>query len=613
VASQASAFDLKIPASEMAWAREQAKSAGARLLDDGEGGQVWLGARLPASMAPFAKAQAPKEPAKAAKWWALSVPFAMRAVAQSQGARWVATSKSWMFHGAELPEGLTPFEAPAMSWEALAQRAANGEASGGWKARPGEKMLPRPHQEVASKAIEAAALAGLPGFLLSDEVGLGKTISAWNGAQKVAKALGAKSMVIVAPLSVLAHWRACAARMDNEVETTLAINYDRLEKLFELPEGAKVKTKKGLARKAQAAQIDLVIFDESHKLKNPQAARSKLAAKLADNAKFCLYLSATAGQNPLELSYLGKLIAKATGAPARSTKDFEAWCQTQGFGLKKGAYGALEWGGDQEDCVKLRKILFEGKTPAGMRRRPEEIAGWPAISRGLVAQPLDAQARALYQAEWAQFKKAWEAGKAAAPSGKAARAAGLVQALRFRQKSSLLRVGATVEWALDLAEQGVKPVISCAFKASAAALEAGLVKGGLRCVVIDGSQSASEREAARKMFQTDGADVAVFTIEEGISLHEGEMINPDKPRALLVHDLRWSAIQMAQIEGRAHRDGKFAQAHWLAGEGTIEFEIAKRVAARTVAMRELSGDVQVSLDEEIMREIEAGEGPWRQA
>ena len=94
-------------------------------------------------------------------------------------------------------------------------------------------------------------------------------------------------------------------------------------------------------------------------------------------------------------------------------------------------------------------------------------------------------------------------------------------------------------------------------------------------------------------------------------MHEGEKIQPDKRRALLVHDLRWSAIQMAQIEGRAHRDGKFAQAYWLAGEGTIEMSIAERVERRAVAMKTLSGDEDASLDEEIMKAIEESVQPWK--
>jgi hypothetical protein len=90
----------------------------------------------------------------------------------------------------------------------------------------------------------------------------------------------------------------------------------------------------------------------------------------------------------------------------------------------------------------------------------------------------------------------------------------------------------------------------------------------------------------------------IFTVEEGISLHAGEFAGA--PRSQLIHDLRWSAIQMAQIEGRCHRDGHFAQVYWTYADGTIEEKIARVVVARIGAMKEMIGD-----DAETLREIES--------
>ena len=606
------AFELKIPASEITWAKAEARRIGAKLIDDGEGGQIFIFEKLPAIWSVWEKKEKKldKSESTTQRYFALSVPFNERSKAQAFGGKWDSARKCWLYKGAELPAELVVFKAPPLSWESAMEMAANGEKAKGWKAE-GDIIKPREHQVIASEAILKAFKAGYPGFVLSDEVGLGKTISAWDGAQKVAKALGARSMLIVSPLSVLAHWRDCAMRMDNDVPQTLAINYDRLEKLFEMPEGAKAKSKKGVAKRAEAAQIDLIIFDESHKLKNPTTARFKLAQKIASKAKFCIYLSATAGQNPLELAYLGSLIAKATGVNARNMKDFEQWCQDQGFGLKKGCFGGFEWEGNQEDCERLRDILFKGVPPAGLRRRPEEIKGWPSISRCLHAQELDSAQRALYQSSWADFKRGLSESKKKNSGDKNKGSSALVEALRFRQKSSLLRIKQTVDLALDLLEDDLKPAISCAFKASADEIIALLTKAGIRCARIDGSMDAKKREEQRLNFQFNRADAIIFTIEEGISLHEGEKISEDKRRALLVHDLRWSAIQMAQIEGRAHRDGKFAQAYWLAGEGTIEFTIAERVAKRTIAMKSLSGDTDVELDKEIMKSLEESDQPWK--
>jgi hypothetical protein len=97
--------------------------------------------------------------------------------------------------------------------------------------------------------------------------------------------------------------------------------------------------------------------------------------------------------------------------------------------------------------------------------------------------------------------------------------------------------------------------------------------------------------------------VALFTVEEGISLHQGE--HDEAPRSMVIHDLRWSAIQMAQIEGRCHRDGRFAQVYWTYADDTIEERIARVVASRIQSMKEMVGD-DVSTLREIERLLDAG-------
>jgi hypothetical protein len=52
----------------------------------------------------------------------------------------------------------------------------------------------------------------------------------------------------------------------------------------------------------------------SHGLRNPYAQQSMACRQLADSAVFAIYMSATAGQSPHELSYLGRLLGHATVA-----------------------------------------------------------------------------------------------------------------------------------------------------------------------------------------------------------------------------------------------------------------------------------------------------------
>ena len=60
--------------------------------------------------------------------------------------------------------------------------------------------------------------------------------------------------------------------------------------------------------------------------------------------------------------------------------------------------------------------------------------------------------------------------------------------------------------------------------------------------------------------------------------------------------LRWSAIQMKQIEGRTHRDGRFSQVYWMLGEDTVEEDVAEIVAHRLRAMSRMQGDESTITD-----------------
>ncbi len=537
-------------------------------------------------------------PAPSGRAFVLDVPFAMRAVAAAAGARWDDARKVFVARGDALPAALEPFRAAPYSWERHVEDELNAEAAGrAGGARPSARrgarapsdVVLRPHQASAVGAILAARAAGRAGFLLADEVGLGKTISAWEAVLRMPDA---EAVLVVCPLAVIAHWRRTIERMGDAGKRVVVINYDRLSKLFEVPPAAraKVKSKKGVAKRGEAHPFDVVIWDESHRCKNPTAARSKLAAKLRAEAGFSLWLSATAGQNPLELSYLAPLLADVSGDRVSDLRDFERWCQGRGLGVERGAYGKWSWGGDPNDVEAVRALLFDGRTPAGLRRRPEDIAGWPALDRVLTPVGLEGEARALYEQAWTSFRREM----ALSPRGKNPQNA-LAAMLRLRQKSSLIRVEGTLGLALELLENGHQVAISVAFLETLSALAAGLEAAGHPAARVDGTLGAAEREAERLAFQRGERRAVLFTVEEGISLHQGE--HNEAPRSAVVHDLRWSAIQMVQIEGRCHRDGRFARAYWAYADATIEERIAAIVCGRIKSMKGMSGDDVAVMDE----------------
>lgn len=525
--------------------------------------------------------------------WALEIPFEWRPWAAQQRVRWDDKHKVSVFEGPVLPEHLKPFAAKPFSWEWVNEQTMNGT----WDAPPpsDQPWAPRAHQAQAAIAIDRAIRAGWPGFLLADDVGLGKTISAWSFALA---SPSIQRVLIVSTVSVLAHWRNTLLHVGHGNKKVLIINYDRLGKLFELPgtelsSSRKKGKQKRLVREAPAPAFDLIIWDESHKCKNPTAARSQMAMKLNAKAGCVLWLSATAGQTPLELSYLAPLLARATGSRASSMKDFEEWCKTMGLGVKRGAYGKWEWSRSDGDVDRMRGWLFEGQVPPGLRRRPEEIAGWRELERQLRPMDLDPSGHVAYNQAWETFRQdemgAPGRGRKGPSDGNA-----LVRRLRLRQKSSWLRIATTMATIEEFLDNGQQVAVSVAFRDTQDEIARLLRERGIDAALIHGSQSAGEKEDERLRFQRGDTPVVLFTVEEGISLHQGE--HNDVPRVLLVHDLRWSAIQMAQIEGRCHRDGRFAPSLWLFAADTVDERIAHVLAGRVKTMKGMMGDDTATLE-----------------
>ena len=144
--------------------------------------------------------------------------------------------------------------------------------------------------------------------------------------------------------------------------------------------------------------------------------------------------------------------------------------------------------------------------------------------------------------------------------------------------------------AIDLLGNGYQVAVSVAYLETAALLASALEARRWRIGRITGEMSAAENEATRIDFQSGRIDVVAFTATESISLHEGELPGGTAPRALVAHDLRYSAIQMAQIEGRCHRNGRAATIWYAFAEETIEEQIAATVIARMLAMDSMAGD-----------------------
>lgn len=555
----------------------------------------------------------------------LSVPFEERGVANANGARWDPYHRQTIYVGAALPYGLTPYASPDYSWERYVEDDLNGSIQ---PTQPSSMSLtPRPHQVEAVNKVARASARGYRGFLEADDVGVGKTISAWLGAIEVAKQRGARSVLVMCPKGVIPHWRRTIAALGDHGLRVVVINYDQSKKLLTVPEAAttakRTKTKnKAIATKGQSVvDWDIVLADESHYLKNAsqrRAAFSRIAryAATAKAAPFVIWMSATAGQNPTELGYLAPLFAQLTGATKTELKDFGQWLADQGFCVTYNArFDKWDWGLIPEDAApaevaqisahrerdlsKIHSILFSGDDAPSIRRLPTDIAGWPEVQR--IAHPvdLDREQRRLYDEAWTSFRadmKLFARGRD--PKG------GMAARLRFRQKASLIRVPGTVDHILDMLANGHQVAVSVEFMETIDAIRERLAAAKVAVAEYTG-RTADFREDERLAFQRGERTVMLYSVTAGISLHQGEQLPDgthatDVPRATIVHDPRYSGLDSIQIEGRSHRDGQKANVYYAFASGTVEEKIVGTLVGRILSTKAMVGD-----DVAAVRELEA--------
>lgn len=127
------------------------------------------------------------------------------------------------------------------------------------------------------------------------DMGTGKSKVAIDFACIMSQLFKTQRVLVVCPLSVVSVWHAEIrkhAQDDNQLEWTI-INYDRI---------IHPARKAHLAAYLSEDPHSIIIADEVHKIKNPQAKRSKVMWQLGKCAQYRLMLTGTPiSKNPLDL------------------------------------------------------------------------------------------------------------------------------------------------------------------------------------------------------------------------------------------------------------------------------------------------------------------------
>lgn len=371
---------------------------------------------------------------------------------------------------------------------------------------------------------------------LGDEMGLGKTVQAIAAANVLH--LGGTRVLVVCPASVLHNWKREWDRWSTQPQPTI-MSYDamRTMTLPEPPPPAAIHV-----QNAPRPAWSLVIFDEAHYLKNPNAQRTRVAAKVAAMSERVWMLSGTPTPNnaaelyaPMRMLMEDRLAAVTLHTYMDFLRMFCVWRPTE--------YGVQITG--VKNVARLRELI----RPVFLRRRAAEVLrDLPPLRIDHVRLDTGAQADASFGAEMQRILD--EAGVTWDPTS-IPDSPHISRLRRFVGEYKVAAIAAllTEELTDDPAK---KLVVMAHHRLVLDALEDRLHFAGV--VRVDGSTLPALRAARVAQFQ-EQPTTRVFL---GQNTAAGIGINLTAASDVVLVEPPWSPEDMMQIIKRVHRIGQDA-------------------------------------------------------
>lgn len=422
-------------------------------------------------------------------------------------------------------------------------------------------------------------------FILADDMGLGKTTSTIIAALET----GAKKILIICPATLKINWKR---EIENYTDKSIfiaegknfstehdfvIINYDIIKNFHDI--------KKKSESQINNANFDLVVVDEAHYIKNPQAQRTKLINDIVKKVDRLWLLTGTPmTSRPIDYYNLLSLVDSPVA------KNWMAYviryCSGYQFRVGPRKVWNVMGASNLEELRDRTSSLL-------LRRLKEDVLDLP----DKIITPVYLRLKSKeYEELMGEYYNWYEKN----PEESKSLTVQFTKLTKVRQIIADEKTNQTIELAENILEQGKKVIIFCNFTNS---LNKICEHFGKLAVKLDGSMSKPERQLAVDQFQ-ENEKITVFV---GNIKAAGVGITLTSAEAVIMNDLSFLPSDHSQAEDRAYRYGQKNNVlvYYPIFENTIEGIIYDILNQKKNVIATVMGDIQNSADfvEEIMNRI----------
>eukprot|EP00923_Selenidium_pygospionis_P054836 GHVN01095498.1.p1 GENE.GHVN01095498.1~~GHVN01095498.1.p1 ORF type:complete len:598 (-),score=53.62 GHVN01095498.1:34-1827(-) len=392
-------------------------------------------------------------------------------------------------------------------------------------------------------------------ILLADDMGLGKTVQALGIAKYYFEEW---PLLIVCPAGLIGTWKENVSRWYGDVPCVVQI----ITKSSDKPAGDIVVVGYPIAAKISDSleffRFGVVVFDESHMLKNHEAKRTRCLLPVAQMAKRAVLLSGTPSPSrPIEL--FPQLNALLCDAFPSLHEYGERYCG----GGKTNDYGQLEYRGatnQKELQLALKKIM--------VRRSKDALEdSLPPKRRRLAYMNTSAKERSLLDC-------------------------GSIES-DFAQKEALVRMwksvftvkfNSLVAFILARVSREDPGIVFLHHLDAMAAFERCFIERGIKFIKIDGGTDTKKRQDICEAFQAGEEVIFLVSITAGST-----GLTLTRARQVFFAELYWNPGVLLQAEDRVYRIGqtRSVEIYYFVLRGTIDEQIWCLVKRKTQMIKDV--------------------------